>query len=235
MRHRVLLFDIDHTLVVTGGAGRRALEDAVREVTGRAVDLLRVPFAGRTDPAILADLLASVGLPAPGPGEAEAILARYVERLDRDLGDGEGVTILPGVMETLAALEGRPRVHLGILTGNIERGARVKLRCRNLWSRFHFGAFGDEAATRPDLLPVAVARWRRLLGDAAPPLAPEDVTVIGDTEHDVAVARAHGARAVAVGTGGRQTSQEALRATRPDRYLADLTHAGPWIDEILSG
>ncbi len=233
MRHRVLLFDLDDTLLQSGGAGRRAFERAVLDETGVRVELARVPFAGRTDPAILRDLLASAGIEAT-EARTGAIFERYVALLDREVGDGRGSTLLPGVPETLAALEGRPDVHLGVLTGNVARGARIKLRPFGLAERLRFGSFGDDGPTRPDLLPVALERWRAALGGNGHACAPGDVHVIGDTVHDVAVARAHGARAVAVGTGRVQRREELL-AARPDWFFEDLRAAGPWIAEVLNG
>jgi phosphoglycolate phosphatase-like HAD superfamily hydrolase len=231
VRHRVVLFDIDNTLLDSGGAGRRALERAVLEATGIRSPLARVPFAGRTDPAILRDILAQGDI-APEPGRLASIFARYLAFLEEEVAGGRSGRVLPGVEETLAALEGRPLVHAGVLTGNIAPGARIKLRPFGLDRRFPFGAFGDDAPTRPALLPVALERWRRHVGDGCG-LSMRDVFVVGDTVHDVEVAKAHGARAVAVGTGRQAQPREALLALAPDFFFEDLTEARPFLEEVL--
>jgi len=232
MRCRVVLFDIDHTLLDAGGVGRRALERALGEVAGIFGDSHRVPFSGRTDPEIVRDLLAIDGL-APAPGLVTAVLDRYVQRLEEEVASCRDARLLPGVPEVLEALD-RPGVHVGLLTGNIARGARLKLRPHGIESRFRFGAFGEDAMRRPDLLPVAIARWRALVGDGAE-LAPSDVYVVGDTMQDVAVARAHGARAVAVGTGEPYQSRSALLAAAPDFFFEDLRQAWPFVEEVVRG
>src|SRR5262245_35660632 len=112
MRHRVVLFDIDNTLLTSGGAGRRALERAVLEETGIAADLFRVAYAGRTDPAILRDLLDVCGIEAVA-GRVERIFERYVAHLDREVGDGAECALCPGVEAAVAALAGRAGGQLG--------------------------------------------------------------------------------------------------------------------------
>jgi phosphoglycolate phosphatase len=234
MRHRIVLFDIDNTLTSSGGAGRRALESSVAEVAGVPFRAPRVPFAGRTDPSILRDVLRHLGI-EPAPALMARIFERYVERLEEEVrGSGCG-TVLPGVYETLAALEGRADVHLGVLTGNIARGAAIKLGAHGLAERFRFGAYGDDGLERPDLLPVALERWRAACanGDGRPACRLADVYVVGDTIHDVAVARAHGARAVAVGTGHPFQDRAALLALEPDFFFEDLRAAGPFIRAVL--
>lgn len=223
LRQRIVLFDVDNTLTSSDGAGRRSLEGAVAEITG-APAVPRVPFAGRTDPIILADVLGRLGL--DDPTLPARILERYLERLAGELAR-HGGEVLPGVPELLDALAGRPGVHVGLLTGNVERGAALKLRAHGLWERFAFGAYGDDAPTRPELLPVALERWR--VACRGGHCALEDVWVIGDTVHDVAVARAYGARAVAVGTGAPHQERAALLGSRPDLFFEDLSVAAPFL------
>jgi phosphoglycolate phosphatase-like HAD superfamily hydrolase len=233
VRHRVLLFDVDLTLLDCRGAGGRALLAAVREVAGRDPSREGITFAGRTDPSIARDLLASAGVPDPAPSLLERLFALYLARLEDELERVRGGRLLPGVEATLGALEGREGVHVGLLTGNIARGAGAKLRRFDLERRFAFGAFGDDAPAREDLLPLALSRWRALGRNGAPP--PEvnegDVFVIGDTARDVAVARAHGACAIGVGTG-RPRSREELLAARPDVFLEDLSDAAALLAAI---
>ena len=230
MRHRVILFDIDNTLIKGGGVGRRAFERAVVEVTQSPLPLPRVNMAGRTDPSILVDYLVAMGI-EPEATLLAAVLDRYVENLDVELATNRTSSVLPGVAEPLSALSA-PGVFLGLLTGNIARGAALKLRAHGLDGPFGFGAYGDDAPTRPDLLPIALSRWREQCGGDG--VRMEDVHIVGDTVHDVGVARAHGACAVAVGTGVPFQDREELLATRPDWFFEDLLAAGPWLSTVLS-
>lgn len=231
MRKQVLLFDIDNTLIKGGGVGRRAFERAIVEVTRSPLPLPRVAMAGRTDPSILVDYLVAMGI-EPSPPLLAAVLDRYVENLSVELETNRTSAVLPGVFETLDVLAAARGVSLGLLTGNIARGAALKLRAHGLDGRFAFGSFGDDAATRPELLPIALARWRDVCGGDG--VRMEDVHVVGDTVHDVGVARAHGARAVAVGTGLPYQDRAELLATRPDWFLEDLRAAGPWLAHVLA-
>jgi phosphoglycolate phosphatase-like HAD superfamily hydrolase len=230
-RHKVVLFDIDCTLTTSGSGPRRALERAVAEVAGAPYRAPRVPMHGRTDPAILREVLAHMGL-EPARALMDAIFDRYVGYLPGELEACGGGAIMPGVGETIAALEGRPGVHLGILTGNIARGAAIKLAAHGLAHRFRFGAYGDDGEARPDLYPVALARWREACAPSGA-CRPEDVYVVGDTIHDVGVARAHGARAVAVGTGHPWQDRGALLALAPDFFFEDLRASRPFVEEVL--
>lgn len=218
----LVLWDIDGTLVLTGRAGLRALERAVVEVTGVRGAVEGVPVAGRTDRAIVRDVLAAAGQVVTDAAMA-AVRDRYCEALAeevaRDTPHWKG--ILPGVsaaLDALAPLEGDGRVAVGLLTGNFARGAAIKLGYFDLWTRFRFGAFGDDHADRRDLVPLAMAAAARAGMAVA---GPADVIVIGDTPADVDCAHAHGARALAVATGG--FDEAALRATGADVVTRDLT------------
>lgn len=230
-RPRVVLFDIDNTLLKGGGLGRRAFERALVEVTRTQAPLPHVTMAGRTDPSILLDYLAAMRIAAEAPLLA-AVMDRYVENLAWELRENRTSGILPGVHDVLAALSAASDVHVGLLTGNIARGAQLKLRAHGLDGRFSFGAYGDDARTRPELLPIALARWREASGGDG--VRMEDVHVVGDTVHDVGVARAHGARAVAVGTGSPFQDRAELLAARPDFFLETLADAAPWVELLLA-
>jgi phosphoglycolate phosphatase len=197
---KLVLFDIDGTLVLTGGAGLRAMDRACEEVIGRPDALNGIPVSGRTDWIILHDTLARVGRELDQP-LFEQLRARYVERLRDEIQQpGKGFNgALPGVPDLLAALQPREDVYLGLLTGNFQEGARIKLQRYDLWRYFRCGAFGDDAADRNALVPVAVDR---ALACGVPTLLSTDVIVVGDTPHDVACAKAAGATAVGVATGG---------------------------------
>jgi phosphoglycolate phosphatase-like HAD superfamily hydrolase len=215
---KVLLFDIDGTLVLTGRAGVRAMNRACQEVIGHSNALDGVAVAGRTDWIILHDALRAIGHEMD-----EDLFARlrhtYVTLLREEiLLPGEGVkAVLPGVAGLLDALRARPDVFLALLTGNFEEGARIKLEHFDLWWYFKCGAFGDDAADRNALVPFALDRARACGLDA---IAPEDVFVVGDTPHDVACARAVGAVPVGVATGSFSVAD--LRGSGADIVFPDL-------------
>jgi phosphoglycolate phosphatase len=213
---KLLLFDIDGTLVLTGGAGIRAMNRACEELVGHSQALANVPVAGRTDRIILTDVLREAGK-SPTDGLLDRLRDRYVEHLREEierpgrtqnlesLGARGGLkAIMPGVRELLDTLQRRDDVFLALLTGNFAAGARIKLEHFDLWRYFKCGAFGDDSADRNDLVPFAV---RRAKDCGVPQLAPEDILVVGDTPHDIACARAAGAVPVAVATGGFTADQ----------------------------
>jgi phosphoglycolate phosphatase len=216
---KLVLFDIDGTLVLTGGAGLRGMNRALQEVFGGSRGLDGIPVAGRTDWAILADAVRRLGRALDGPMLAD-LQRRYIAHLaDEIQHPGEGRKgVMPGINEILTRLELREDVVVGLLTGNFEEGARVKLEHFDLWRYFRCGAFGGDAADRNALVPVAIERARGL---GMPDVADSDVIVIGDTPHDVACAHAAGAVAVAVATGS--SSVEELRATGAEYVFQDLS------------
>jgi phosphoglycolate phosphatase-like HAD superfamily hydrolase len=214
----LILFDIDGTLVLTGGAGVRALTRAFHD-TFQIGDAFRgVPMPGRTDQMIVSEALQRLRLDAD-----DDLLARFRDRYYECLvGEiqqpGPRKGIMPGVRELLDVLEMRSDVILGLLTGNYAESARIKLEHFDLWRYFRCGAFADDHADRNELVPVAVDR-ARACGVAS--IDPRDVIVIGDTPADVACAAAAGARSIAVATGGYDIG--ALRATGADVTLEDLS------------
>jgi phosphoglycolate phosphatase len=212
----VLLFDIDGTLVLTGGAGGRAMTRAFQDLYGIPNAFETVPFNGRTDSWILSRAAATHGI-------ADEALPRfkplYLDYLAQELtkpGPRKGV--MPGVSVLLDALVQRGDVFLALLTGNYEAGARLKLQHFDLWRYFACGAFGDTTHDRNGLLPEALARVASCGG---PPAAPEDIVIIGDTPLDVAVAVSGGARSIAVATGSHST--EELQASGADVVFQDLS------------
>lgn len=220
---RLILFDIDGTLLECGPQVRPILAEILTQVFGTAGRVETYDFAGRTDPGIVLDLLTEAGMPQ------EEILARlpeakrrYAELLERSL-DRERMRLLPGVLEVLEGLLRRDDVALGLLTGNWEPGARTKLSRFDLNRFFDFGAFGCDGVYRSDLPPVALDRAERRLGRR---FRPEETLIVGDTLHDVACARAHGIPVLAVATG--RTTAETLREGGADRVVADLTAIDTW-------
>jgi phosphoglycolate phosphatase len=222
---RLILFDIDGTLLSCGPQVRPILASTLTEVYGTCGDVNTYKFAGRTDPRIVLDLLTGAGLTEEEVRsrlpEARAL---YVERLESTL-DRRAMRLLPGVSETLEHLARRDDVALGLVTGNWEPGARTKLSRFDLNRYFGFGAFGCDAVDRLDLPPVALERAERILGRR---FRPEETLIVGDTIHDVSCGKAHGIPVLAVATGW--TPAEVLRDAGADRVVADLTEVEDWFD-----
>lgn len=222
----LVLFDIDGTLVQTGRAGVRGMNRAFADLFGAQDALTGVPVAGRTDRAIVSEVLTQIGQPV----ESDTITRvrdEYCRRLPEALADpaSRPVGVLPGVLDLLSALESRSDVVTALLTGNFAAGAALKLGHFGLWDRFPFGAFGDEHVERRALVPVAVAAAADR-GHAA--VQPDRIVVIGDTPLDVDCAHAYGARAIAVATG--MYSEDELRATGADLTVPTLSEVpADWV------
>jgi len=217
----VWLFDVDGTLLLTKGAGREAMSLAFQDLFGIEDDLTSIPFAGRTDAVILGDMLAKHGLELRD-GERQRYWDRVAARM-RTLMDPPRGGLLAGVRPLLDTIGAEPTWVRALLTGNVAPMARIKLEAFGVFDAFAWGAFGDEAPDRNELAKLAVRRAAERHG-----VPPERCVVVGDTEHDIACARAAGARAVAVATGG--TTKEALQAFGPDLMLADLAEAAAILD-----
>jgi phosphoglycolate phosphatase-like HAD superfamily hydrolase len=216
---RLFLFDIDGTLIIARGAGREAFHRALRAVYGTVgPGEATYDFRGKTDPRILHDLMTAAGLSSPAIAAREDdFYARYVAELATVIGDGSRVTVMPGIAELVQALGARDDAVVGLLTGNIEGGARVKLAPTGLWPSFRVGAYGSDHIDRRQLPAVACARARAVAGRD---FAFERVTIIGDTPLDVDCARACGARAVAVATGFH--AYDDLEQCAPDLLFSDF-------------
>jgi phosphoglycolate phosphatase len=213
---KIILFDIDGTLVLTGGAGVRAMTRAFEELFTVSDAFRGIPMFGRTDAGILFDAAAAHGV---APGELARFRGVYLAHLATEVGKpGPRKGIMPGVRPLLDSLSNRSDVYLALLTGNYEDAARLKLEYFDLWRYFRCGAFGDDAPDRNSLLPKALDRIRECGG---PDVGPADVVVIGDTPLDVTCAAAAGARSIAVATGSYDV--DALRSTGADVVLTDLS------------
>ena len=211
-----LLFDIDGTLIRTHGAGKAAMEAALRQAFGVTEIKDGVPYSGRTDRAIGRDLLAVHGLEVT-PANVTTLTDTYLAELPRQLA-ALGGEVCPGVREVLDATRGRPDVTLGLLTGNVRRGAATKLSHFGLWDHFPVGGFGDDHFDRDDVARTAVRSVETHLGRTIDPAA---VWVIGDTPLDISCARAVGAKVLAVATGWHPHAE--LADHRPDLLLTDLS------------
>jgi phosphoglycolate phosphatase-like HAD superfamily hydrolase len=216
---RLLLFDIDGTLVDTLGAGRAALERAMLLVYEETGPIDELDFHGRTDPSIVRELLRAAGKTDPWiSARFPALWRTYFSFLNEELASREGsVTLFAGVAELLDRLREDERFGVGLVTGNMEGGAVRKLGAAGISDRFAFGAYGSDSERRADLPPIAVARASRRFERR---YRTADAIVIGDTPEDIACARASGARALAVATGRHGPAE--LRHYRPDAVVETL-------------
>lgn len=196
----MLLFDVDGTLLDAAGAGRAALEGAMREVYGTTGPIDDFAFDGLTDPDIARTLLNMAGLADSAIDARLGLLwSSYDRRLESELRTRHRhVSVFPGVTDLLERLRGEPRYRLGLLTGNVESGAWRKLRSCGLDGCFGFGAFGSDAEQRVELPSIALQRARAATGIA---FTSETTILVGDTPEDIRCARAGGARILAVATG----------------------------------
>ena len=227
----IILFDVDNTLLYSGGAGSVAMREAFQELYGIEDGFRRVEFSGRTDWSILRqamrihDLLDGRDEPA-FRDEMARFLETYYRLLPGTLRDAEGGRVMPGVPELLATLSRRSGVRQGLATGNFRGAAVMKLRHFGLGDRLREGGFGDDAEDRGELVGVAIKRLA-----AGEDVDPASVWVIGDTPLDISAARANGVRALAVATGSSSVAE--LEAAGADVTLADLSDTGGVLAAII--
>jgi phosphoglycolate phosphatase-like HAD superfamily hydrolase len=215
---KLVLFDIDGTLVRTGGAGIEAFRRVFATEFGAADGFEKLKFAGRTDLGLVREFFEYHKIPMT-PQNLERFFEQYVFLLDHILEQG-APRPCRGVLEFIAALRKLPTPPMiGLLTGNIRLGAEIKLRHCGLWEPFVMGAFAEENEDRNLIALAAKKRGSRLLGRE---LQGEEIVVIGDTPHDIRCGRYIGARVLAVGTGG--ASLDELKSHQPDWAVEDLTH-----------
>jgi len=216
---RLILFDIDGTLIFAHAVGRRALTTAMKAVYGTAPAYEDYDTRGKTDPEIVRGVMCAAGVPE------DMIRARlpecfdtYLRHVNALIDDGHPVQTLPGIPQLIRALSAREDSLVGLLTGNIEGGAQAKLRPTDLWPYFRLGAYGSDDADRRRLPFVARERARALTGQDFPF---EDLLIVGDTPLDVDCARFCGARSVAVATGQHRTDE--LAACSPEFLFSDFS------------
>lgn len=232
---RLILFDIDGTLLWTNGAGRRAIHRALLDEMGTAGPIEGYRFDGKTDPQIVRELLTLAGHPeSDSEDRITAVCRRYVDLLTAELARPTQATKLyPGINDLLTALEpyeADRRALVGLLTGNVEHGAALKLRSAGLDpARFAVGAFGSDSHRRADLPAVAARRAAERTGGR---FSGDDLVIVGDTPDDVACARPMGARTVAVATGFYDTN--ALRAAGATHVFENLGDTQAVLDALFS-
>ena len=222
LKTHLFLFDIDGTLIASGGAGEFSMRQAVKDMFGVEDGLQGVEIAGRTDHLITRNVFQKFGAQWT-PERAAEFLDLYLGHLAIELPRKNG-RLLPGIVELLDTLKARPQVALALLTGNLRQGARIKLSHYGVWNYFEFGAYADDATDRNRLGPFAQARAKKAHGVEFPP---QYTFVVGDTPHDIECGRAIGAKTVAVATGG--CSRELLAGHHPDFLFDDLSE----VDAVL--
>ena len=223
---KLILWDIDGTIIVSHGAGVRAMEKALTKRFGLTCDLRQIDWAGRTDSWITGEVFRHVGLPDT-PQNAHDYQETYLELLPGELRDGRQGQVLPGVFELLETLHYRPDVAQGLLTGNLRRGAELKLTHFKVWHYFEFGAFADDSPRRNDLGPHALRRARER---HAVEFDPASTFIIGDTPHDIECGKVIGAKTIGVATG-RYTVAE-LSAHNPTAVFANFTDTADFLRVI---
>lgn len=229
---RLILFDIDGTILHTAGTAKRAFHRALLEIYGTAGPISTHPFDGKTDPQIARELLQAAGLTDTVIDQGlDALWRSYLRGLAAELAHpAHGTVLLPGVVELIEALEAEAgAAPLGLLTGNVVQGARLKLAAVGLEERFHFGAYGSDHERRDQLPAIAV---RRAWEQTGREFRGEEVVVIGDTPFDVTCGRSLGVRAVAVATG--KYTVEELEGAGADVVLSDLSDTAAALEAILA-
>ena len=229
---KLVLFDIDGTILLTAGAGRRAIVAALTDEVDYTDAFERVRFDGKTDPQIVAELLEAAGAPDPrNPARIESVCRRYVGYLARELEQpSTRTTLMPGVGPLLERLEAEAGLVVGLLTGNVAEGAALKLRSGGIDpTRFRVGAYGSDAAHRPSLPAIAARRAERFFGRVP---EGEQVVIIGDTPADIHCGQGIAARAIGVATGGYSYTD--LAACGPHAVFDDLSDTPRVVEAILA-
>lgn len=224
----VVLFDIDGTIVTTGGAGSRAMGRAFGDVLGNGSPLVGVSIAGMTDQGIFRLACETLNVPYTEP-LGEEIMRSYLRFLPDEVAASAGYTVHPNIEAAIDACESLPHVATGLGTGNFEIGARIKLGRAGLSARFAFGGFGDDAEPREELIAAGVKRGVAVLESKG--LTCDTVVIIGDTPHDITAAHKIGATCVTVATGS--FSRDTLTEAGADVSLQDFSKVGA-IDTLMA-
>jgi phosphoglycolate phosphatase len=219
---KLILWDIDGTLIVSGRAGIFALAKAFRKIYGHEPDFSKLDVSGRTDKWIARKVLEQQAI-EPTAENIHVYLEAYLECLLEELQSRPG-RVLPGIVELLEKFRADPLVVQGLLTGNLERGARIKLEHFKVWHYFEFGAFGDDSPVRNELGPHAV---RRAAEKHSTEFSPDHIFVIGDTPHDIECGKAIGAKTIGVATG--TFSLATLQEHQPTAVFADFSETAAFL------
>jgi phosphoglycolate phosphatase len=227
---RLVLFDIDETMIYSDGVGRRAMEAALKQVFGNSIDASACSMSGKTDPQICYELVSKAGWTRSDISEHLPFTFKiYVELLEKEIERAGRFGVHHGVVELLEELVARPECHLGLLTGNIEAGARLKLKPLDLNSYFVFGAFGSDSADRMDLPLFAHRRAEEFFGKD---FDRNEIVIIGDAVNDVLCARGYGVRCIITATG--KTPKQTLADLNPDYLFDSLADTQMVLEAILA-
>jgi phosphoglycolate phosphatase len=226
---KLVLFDIDETLIYSDGAGKRAIGSALMNLFGLNPESIKVSMSGKTDPQILAEIMKASGYAEDHYQERiEELFDIYLNILDQEIKRADPYKVFDGVYELVTELDDHAHVSLGLLTGNIERGARLKLEKFGLNKYFPIGAYGSDSSNRLDLPAVARDRGEKYYKKSFEPC---NIVVIGDSIHDILCAQNYGATSIAVNTG--KTTREELAALSPDFLFPSLRNKNEVLQAIL--
>lgn len=226
---RLILFDIDETMIHSSGAGRKALTRALSEIFGHAISFDGISLSGKTDPQIIAEVLIAHGYTEDHATEVlEQVFSIYLPYLEEEVREAEEFRVHEGVFALLDALQSTD-AYVGLLTGNIEPGARIKLRPFDLNRYFEFGAFGCDSGNRMELPAVAHKRAEQKFNAK---IDRNEIVIIGDAQNDVLCAKGYGARALAVCTG--RTTKQTLSALEPHYLFDTLKETAQVLDAIFA-
>ncbi len=230
MTSPLVLFDIDGTLIDTGGAGMRALDRVFEEFYDKPNVFANYSFSGKVDKRILLDAFEQLWQREPTPAEIEAVRSGYLERLDEELANTPHLyKVLPGVRPLLERLRSAG-IPTGLATGNLEEGAERKLGLGDLWQFFPFGGYGSDHEHRGELTRIGIERAQKHTGAN---FAPEAVVIVGDSPLDIKAARYNNARVIGVLTGW--DPPEDMVAAKPDLLLDDLSDTDVVMEFVLGG
>jgi phosphoglycolate phosphatase len=226
---RLVLFDIDETMISSDGAGKRAIARVLNQHYQVPEEAMRISMSGKTDPQILREIFSGCGKEDAFENCTEHIFELYLGVLEEEIEKARYYIIHEGVVELLEALLADERAYLGLLTGNIERGAHMKLQRFDLLKYFPIGAFGSDSADRLDLPAIAA---KRAHGHFDIKFAPSEVVIIGDAVNDIRCAKGYGAVSIAVNTG--RTTWAELQEQNPDYLLRSLKDTQHVLELIFS-
>lgn len=227
---RLVLFDIDETMISSDGAGRRAISRVLKQHYQILPHHLNIVMSGKTDPQILTEIMTAAELPMQEIHSAiPKVIDQYLDLLEEEIAASKYYIVHDGVYVLLEAIASHPDMYLGLLTGNVERGARMKLDHFDLNKHFELGAYGSDSANRLDLPAVAVERAKELFKIH---FQPDEVVIIGDSVNDVYCAKGYKAKCIAVNTG--KTSWDELKGTHPEYLFKSLSNTQEVMEAILA-
>jgi len=226
---KIVLFDIDGTIILTRGAGRRVLEEAINHVFGRTLDASSIRFSGKTDPQIVREILEANEIAEPELSEARtAILQRYADNfsIEELLPTLE---VLPGVKELIDLLSRNPSIKIGLLTGNLEETSWLKIDAAEIdRAFFEIGGYGSDSEDRYSIPAIVLEKARKHFKED---FSGDQLIIIGDTEHDIKCGRSVEAKSIGVATG--HYTLEDLQSHHPDLAYSDLSDAKKVYDDIV--